>query len=73
MSGQSKWGSFKESVTDTVIGLVQGTLLNLCVLPLFDFHPSLHDSFGMAAIFTGFSLLRRYVVRRWFNNRIDSR
>ena len=40
---------------------------NLLIFPLFGFHISLGANFVMGLIYTAISLVRSYVLRRWFN------
>ena len=64
---QSKLGSFIESWANILVGFTINFYANLAILPLFGFHVTHADAFGMGLIFTAISLVRSYVIRRWFN------
>ena len=66
---QSKKDSLIESLTSTTIGWLIGVILNLTVLPLFDYNITVVDSLLVSLIFTAVSVARGYVVRRYFNRR----
>ena len=67
--------SRKRSVIETVIDVILGFLIfvpvNYLVLPLFVEQIAGYDIVGMltiSAIFTLISLVRKYAIRRWFEN-----
>lgn len=64
---QTKLGSFVESWANIFIGFTINYFANLTILPLFGFNVTAADAFGMGLIFTAISLVRSYVIRRWFN------
>ena len=66
---QSKKDSLIESLTSTTIGWLIGVILNLTVLPLFDYDVSLTDGVLISIIFTAVSVIRSYVIRRLFNSK----
>ena len=66
---QSKKDSIIESLTSTTIGWLMGVILNMLVLPLFDYDVSLTDGVLISIIFTAVSVIRSYVIRRWFNSK----
>lgn len=66
---QSKKDSLIESLTSTTIGWLIGVILNLTVLPLFDYNITVVDSSLVSLIFTAVSVARGYVVRRIFNSK----
>ena len=66
---QSKKQSFIESLTSTTIGIIIGIVLNLTILPLFGYPVSLSDSLWISVIFTIVSIIRSYIIRRWFNSK----
>ena len=66
---QSKKDSLIESLTSTTIGWLIGVILNLTVLPLFDYNITVVDSLLVSLIFTAVSVIRGYVIRRWFNSK----
>lgn len=56
-----------EAWSNIVVGFVINLIANLIVLPVFGFHVTVSDAFGIGVIFTGISLARSYVLRRIFN------
>lgn len=64
---QTKFGSFVESWVNILIGFTINYFANLAILPLFGFNVTPADAFGMGLIFTAISLVRSYIIRRWFN------
>ena len=66
---QSKKDSLIESLTSTTIGWLIGVILNMSVLPLFDYNITVIDSLWVSLIFTVVSVIRGYVIRRFFNSK----
>lgn len=66
-TGQKRRHSFLEACIGTAIGYVIAFVLNYGVLRLWDYHPTLTDTFWITNIFTIASVLRGYYVRRLFN------
>ena len=66
---QTKKWSMIESVTSVGIGLVIGVILNMLVLPLFDYNITVTDSLLVSLIFTVVSVVRGYLIRRFFNSK----
>ena len=66
---QTKKESMIESLTSTTIGWLIGVILNLTVLPLFDYNITVVDSLLMSLIFTVISVVRGYLIRRFFNSK----
>ena len=46
--------------------------MNLALLPLVGAHLSLAENFMLGWVFTAASIVRQYVIRRWFNARIHA-
>ena len=67
---QSKKNSLFESFTNVVIGYGAAIATQLIIFPIFDIHISLSENFLIGLWFTIISIIRSYMVRRWFNNRI---
>ena len=65
---QSKLGSFIEAVANIFIGFTINFCANLIILPWFGFDIKPSQAFGIGLIFTVISIIRSYVVRRWFNS-----
>ena len=66
---QSKRESLIETLTNVSIGWFISFIANMLVLPLFDYDVSLTDGVLISIIFTVISIIRGYVVRRWFNSK----
>lgn len=67
---QTRLSSFIESVINVLIGYGVALLSQIVIFPLFDIHVSLQTNLWIGAWFTAISLIRSYVIRRWFNARI---
>lgn len=65
---QTKLGSFVESWANIVVGFTINYCANLLIFPLFGMHISPGNNFLLGVIYTGISLARSYVLRRWFNS-----
>lgn len=64
---QSRRSSIIEALSNTAIGYLISVGANATVLPLFGWHGSLLDNMSISVIYTMISVIRGYVVRRWFN------
>jgi hypothetical protein len=64
---QTKLGSFVEAWANIAVGFTINWCANMLVLPLFGFHVTGSQAFGIGIIFTVISLLRSYLLRRYFN------
>ena len=67
---QTKLGSFYEACINVFIGFGINFTANLLILPLFGFHITLANNFYMGLLYTIISVIRSYVVRRWFDGKI---
>jgi len=67
---QSRWGSFIEAWMNVFIGFWINFVANLLIFPLFDFHITLTENFVMGLLYTGISVARSYVIRRWFEQKL---
>jgi hypothetical protein len=65
---QSKKQSLLESSINVLLGLVVALVAQLAIFPLFDIHIPFSDNMAIAAMFTVVSLVRSYLVRRYFNS-----
>jgi hypothetical protein len=63
---QSRVMSLVEVVTGSVIAFAVSIWANYAVLPLFGFYVNIGQSFAITVIFTVISIVRSYVVRRFF-------
>ena len=66
---QTKRQSLIETLTSVFVGWLIGVILNMLVLPLFNYDVNLTDGVLISIIFTAVSVVRSYVVRRFFNSR----
>ena len=66
---QSKKESLIETLTSVFVGWLIGVILNLTILPLFDYNITVIDSLWVSLIFTVVSVIRGYVIRRFFNSK----
>jgi hypothetical protein len=64
---QSRAQSMIESAANVVIGYVVALGSQLVVFPMFGVHLPLQDNLLIGLWFTAISLVRSYLVRRWFN------
>ncbi len=67
---QTRTGSLIESIVNVAIGYGVALLSQILIFPFFGIYVSLSTNLKIGAWFTLISLLRSYVVRRWFNGRI---
>jgi len=59
--------SATEAGANIGVGYLVSLALTFAVLPLFGYAVTVPDAFGISAVFTLASLVRSYVLRRWFN------
>ncbi|PCI54180.1 MAG: hypothetical protein COB36_10850 [Alphaproteobacteria bacterium] len=69
---QTKLGSLYESIINIIIGAVVAFVSQLLVFPMFGIDVPLSANLGIMAWFTLISVVRSYVVRRWFNAKLHS-
>lgn len=69
---QTRLSSFIEALMNVAIGFSINYIANLLIFPLFDMHISLADNFWLGMIYTVISIVRSYVIRRWFNAKIHN-
>jgi hypothetical protein len=67
MTGQKKSHSFFESLFNVLVGYFVAVGSTVVIFPLFDIMIPLRDNFILGMWFTGISIIRSYVLRRWFN------
>lgn len=68
---QSRLGSFIESNANTFIGFAGSMLLWEAVIkPLWGFSTTFLDNLSITCIFTIWSIIRGYFIRRYFNWRL---
>ena len=66
---QTKRQSLIETLTNVGIGWFISFIANMLVLPLFGYNINLTDGVLISIIFTIISIVRGYMVRRWFNSK----
>jgi len=64
---QTKKMSFIESCANILFGYTIAIISQLLVFPLFGIEIPFSSNLGIGAWFTAISLIRSYVIRRWFN------
>lgn len=69
---QTRLGSLIEAVMNVLIGFWINFFANLVILPLIGFNISIGDNFYIGFLYTIISVARSYVVRRWFNSRLQA-
>ena len=66
---QTKLQSLTEAVSNVAIGFGVALSSQLIIYPLYDIHISFTKNVSLTCVFTVISILRSYVVRRFFNRR----
>lgn len=69
---QTRLGSLIEACINTLIGFFGSLALSLVVYPMFGARFTLAQNAWIITIFTLWSVLRGYIIRRWFNARIHA-
>ena len=69
---QTKYQSLIESITNILIGYLTALLSQVLIFPIFDIDVTFQDNLLIGLYFTIIGLLRSYLVRRYFNERINS-
>ena len=69
---QSKMGSFIEVCINIAIGFSINFFMNLTIFPMFGWHISVSENLLLGVIYTVVSVIRGYVVRRWFERKIHA-
>lgn len=64
---QSKLESLLESGVNVVLGFIVALISQIIVFPLVGIDVPISTNLKIGAYFTIISLLRSYVIRRWFN------
>lgn len=71
--GQSRLSSFIEAWVNVFIGFGINFVANMVILPYYGFTAlTLATNLQIGLAFTVISVVRSYVVRRWFNSKIRS-
>lgn len=64
---QTRIGSLAEAWLNIFVGFAINWTANMFILPWFGFPVSGKTAFEIGLVFTVISLVRSYVLRRWFN------
>ncbi|POF89684.1 DUF7220 family protein [Pseudomonas putida] len=67
---QSKIESLIETIINTAIGFLAALASQLIVFPMVGIDASISTNLEIGAWFTVISVVRGYVIRRWFNARL---
>lgn len=67
---QSKIESLIETIINTAIGFLVALASQLIVFPMVGIDASISTNLEIGAWFTVISVVRGYVIRRWFNARL---
>jgi hypothetical protein len=65
---QSRRMSMIEVATNITIGLVVSFISQIAVFKLYDIHISVTQNVEITIWFTVISIIRSYLIRRWFNS-----
>ncbi len=66
---QTKLQSFIESLTNILIGYFTALFSQFLIFPLFNIDIPIQDNLLIGLYFTLISLVRSYLIRRYFNNK----
>lgn len=69
---QTRIGSLIESLVNIAVGFCLAMITNSIVMPAFGYHVTARDNFWITVSFTVVSLVRQYLLRRFFNARLSS-
>lgn len=69
---QSRHHSLIEACTNTAIGYGINLMAQILIFPLFGIKASLSQNIGIGLSFTGISVARQYIIRRWFTKRTEA-
>jgi len=67
---QSKTQSLIESITNVLIGYLIAVGSQILIFPIFGIDITLSDNFLIGIWFTGVSIIRSYLIRRFFNAKL---
>lgn len=68
---QTRLGSLIEALMNVAIGYGVALISQIAIFPLFGIHIPFSSNLAIGAWFTVISLVRSYVLRRWFNARLQ--
>jgi hypothetical protein len=64
---QTRRFSWIEVITNTLVGFIVSLLIQLAIYPIMDIPVKFHQNVIITCVFTGASILRGYLIRRFFN------
>jgi hypothetical protein len=64
---QSRGRSLKEALINIAVGMGVALVSQLILFPMYDIHIPFSTDLWLVGWFTLISLVRQYVIRRWFN------
>lgn len=67
---QTRTQSLIETLFNTAIGFLVAILSQIIVFPIFDIFVPIETNMYIGAWFTIISVVRGYVIRRWFNAKL---
>ena len=67
---QTRKHSLAESITNVVIGYIVALISQIIIFPMFNIHIPLSDNIAIGLWFTAISIVRSYLLRRWWTNRV---
>ena len=69
---QNRLGSLIEVCINIAIGFAINWIANIYILPLYGFNITGGQAFSLGLLFTAISVVRSYIIRRWFNSLLHS-
>jgi hypothetical protein len=69
---QTRLQSLIEALLNVLVGYGINFVANLLILPLFGFNVTLTQNLAIGAIFTAISIVRSYLIRRYFNAKLHN-
>lgn len=70
---QTKQHSLIESCVNVMVGYLVAVASQWAIFPLFGIQTTLTDNALIGAWFTGISIVRSYLLRRWFTRRTENK
>lgn len=68
---QSKKHSLIESFSNVAVGYFVALASQIIIFPFFDIHIPIHDNLLIGLWFTVISIIRSYIIRRFFTKRTE--
>lgn len=65
--GQTRKHSFFESISNVLVGYGVAIASQIVIFPMYGIHIPIQQNLTMGLWFTLISIVRSYVLRRWFN------